>query len=1051
MHYRLRTKIKSQSNKRTVAITNIWASRLLSRVFCFIWPVSSKLFPKNPQSSRTLFTLGLILPLLVACGGTGDEEEASYTRVPIAYLKRMDTALSTPINAVTFTPGGDLYIRSSSDTDSEEINITASETNGTGDVSGLDVSLDGERLLFSMKRNSEESWNIWEYQVNTETLAPVLIDNDGDDLEAKYLFDGSIVFTSNRQERRRALLANAGIEPFDVAGEYGIETVMSLHVMSAEGTDVRQISFSPSHERTPAPLNNGRILFSRWDHFGAKNRYHLYSINKDGTDLRIEYGAFSSGNSRLFASQMDNGKVITSLLPINEDGGALYLLDLANYTEAEKPDPAEFSLSALNSGNLNGQQEATAIAVPVVKKQSDSGRYRDAYPLFDGSNRALVSFTFTNTDAVTSPVTGRTDPDGQETGRSYMIAMVDLNTGANRPIVLPEDGRALVSPVALLPRSIETQSAERNSEGDTSTAPDTIDLSLLPGVEPTSGVVHVWSVYDTDADNLARLSNQSLTVNDPPIPTIAPTDSKDPRNEIADLVTLKTYDETQRAARYVRVIKSIPQPLGLSQNQLGLTPHEMQQILGYGTIESDGSFAFEVPSDTPFTLQVLDDEGRSIAPHYGWLQVRPGETLSCKGCHSPRRGDAINTATIRVSHGSTSQPETQAETRSRVQNAPTSNLGLQLTADIEFWDFWIHGDRATAIANSGFSSVTYDNLVGVYGSTPSESFQILSKLDNGIINYAEHIQPIWDATRGALDPSTNKGVNTCSGCHSEANSEGPAAGLDLTNTLEASGRLRSYDELMSGVITFDSNDQLRLNTFESHNAPRRDKRLVFPGSSRQSFLTEVLYDQDINANGVGESLVNTETNEDGDEVEIVRFDHSTLLTDSEYRLVNEWLDLGAQYYNELYQSDAGSDINNGYTYTTDEFNGAALALSESTFENSIHTILMSQCFSCHQPIGSKDVDPTEGSSSADPSGVLEELNAYNNFVLTGSAAEDFNSVARFVSTKNNADANALLARPSYTGGRETLVHPLVTTGESPAAILPTDSNAYNTIRSWIEE
>ena len=59
---------------------------------------------------------------------------------------------------------------------------------------------------------------------------------------------------------------------------------------------------------------------------------------------------------------------------------------------------------------------------------------------------------------------------------------------------------------------------------------------------------------------------------------------------------------------------------------------------------------------------------------------------------------------------------------------------------------------------------------------------------NGLINYPQHIQPIWSRDRGA---------NTCTGCHADS------AKLDLRGTVAGSGRLISYEELMLGDPVID--------------------------------------------------------------------------------------------------------------------------------------------------------------------------------------------------------------------------------------------------------
>ncbi len=60
---------------------------------------------------------------------------------------------------------------------------------------------------------------------------------------------------------------------------------------------------------------------------------------------------------------------------------------------------------------------------------------------------------------------------------------------------------------------------------------------------------------------------------------------------------------------------------------------DIKRVLGTVKIEDDGSFFFEVPANTPFAMQVLDEEGAAIALMRSWTVVMPGEALSCNGCH----------------------------------------------------------------------------------------------------------------------------------------------------------------------------------------------------------------------------------------------------------------------------------------------------------------------------------------------------------------------------------------------------------------------------------
>ena len=100
------------------------------------------------------------------------------------------------------------------------------------------------------------------------------------------------MFTSTRQRQSQAILRDEGKPGFEAQTDDRNESAFVLHVMKADGTDIHQISFNQSHDLSPSVMNDGRVLFSRWD--GATGRgMHLYTANPDGTNLQLLYGARS--------------------------------------------------------------------------------------------------------------------------------------------------------------------------------------------------------------------------------------------------------------------------------------------------------------------------------------------------------------------------------------------------------------------------------------------------------------------------------------------------------------------------------------------------------------------------------------------------------------------------------------------------------------------------------------------------------------------------------------------------------------------------------------
>ncbi len=201
-----------------------------------------------------------------------------------------------------FAVGTDLYVRDRASPTAPERNITTRFTEGTGDVMGVEISSDGRKVLFAMRGPVDEGlalddpdqpkWNVWEYVIATDTLRRLIVSDltaqQGHDISPHYLPDGRIVFVSTRQQTAKAILINDGKPQYDARDEDRQEPAFVLHVMRDDGRDeFKQISFNQSSDYEPTVLDNGKVLFSRWDHAGGVNGIHLYQMNPDGTELEL--------------------------------------------------------------------------------------------------------------------------------------------------------------------------------------------------------------------------------------------------------------------------------------------------------------------------------------------------------------------------------------------------------------------------------------------------------------------------------------------------------------------------------------------------------------------------------------------------------------------------------------------------------------------------------------------------------------------------------------------------------------------------------------------
>lgn len=187
-----------------------------------------------------------------------------------------------------------------------------------GEVFDPEPSYDGQKILFSMRRDGEDWFNLYEIQADGTRLAQ-LTDGPFHDVSGAYLPDGRIVFVSDR----------AGY-----LEEYHEERTETLWIMNGDGSNIHQLTFNPGTVFDPTVLRDGRILFSFWDAFMLnlpgldKHETYLVTIRPDGAEERLFFGARHyeyyhrerhSGSAYGQATEMPDG----TILALTELGPAL--------------------------------------------------------------------------------------------------------------------------------------------------------------------------------------------------------------------------------------------------------------------------------------------------------------------------------------------------------------------------------------------------------------------------------------------------------------------------------------------------------------------------------------------------------------------------------------------------------------------------------------------------------------------------------------------------------------------------------------------------------
>lgn len=872
--------------------------------------------------------------------GTGQNPDPVVIDFPIAYVKQ-----PIPVDdngafeqqdlreQITFQIGGNLYFRDRASPSALEVNITEPIIGDQGDVRDVEIAFDGSKLLFSMRGpadpnldlddEDQPTWNLWEYTFETAELRRVITTDltaeNGHDIMPKYLPDGRIIFASTRQTRSQAILLDEGKGAFPHVDEDRNEFAFNLHVINSDGSGLEQVTFNQSHDLDPAVLADGRVVFSRWDGARANDGVDLYVMHPDGSNLQLLYGKQShntgpDGDTIQFTQprQLEDGRIMALIRPFtdSEGGGELITIDTAQYVENTQP-------TAPNIGVLSGpaQQDATINEVLTQAGPSPGGRYGSAYPIQDGTGRLLVSWSQCRLIEVTEdfgdplvpprivPCTDDrlaavadfdpADPVTPALG-SFIVApplygiwMYDPRDNTQLPVVPGEEGIMVSEVVAADPR----------------VSPPTIldGLNNFP-LDPTlaengEAVLNIRSVYDFDGQAVADINALA-----------------DPARTLA----------AERPARFLRIVKAVSQPdddlLDIDNTAFGVSrANGMREIVGYAMIEPDGSVLVRVPANTALQVSVLDADGKRITSrHRNWIALVPGQELQCNGCHVQNSGlshgryDAFDSAWAGAQTAGVEFPntdpmwfvgdigETMAEVRARVTCTNDGCSSLEPSMNIVYRDVW-SADPAIAAQNADIDMLYTDLTTPL--PTSIGCAQAWSPNCRSVINYETVIHPLWSQPRlvfddlgnPVLDPVTGLQQNdNCLNCHTPVDAAGvvrvPAGQLELQDGLspDEPDHFHAYRELLvtdnlqevvNGALV-DAQQQVGVDI---DGNPIFDViPIASPATIAGAAASDDFFDRFEDPNDL----------------------HYNTLSVAERRLIAEWLDVGAQYYNNPFDAPA---------------------------------------------------------------------------------------------------------------------------------------------------
>ena len=457
---------------------------------------------------------------------------------------------------------------------------------GPGHVHGMDLSWEGQRVVFGFARarseeppegwldrsqsyrlrRTEEPIHIYEIGIDGSDLRQLTV-GEWSDLDPAYAASGDIVFVSER--------CGTSLQ----CNEYDKdETSCNLYVMQPDGSGIRRLSVNKDGDYLPHTLDDGAIAYTRWEYHERSWAYiqSIWTIRPDGTGAdaifkqhftdpwALEDTRSIPGSSKLVSIAAGHHTLAAGLLVIVDPSAGINEPDgIAIVTPDVKPP----------EGGMAGSP------VPGGRLWDDGGFYSTPWALSE--KFFLVSYSY-------SP---------EQTERAgYGLYLVDVF--GNKELVYRDPVIASFIPIPARPR------------------PRPPILAELAGMNGEDAVCLV-SDASFGSDGIAAGQARYIRIAEPigwPY-AIEPGGSR--------------YGEDHAYSG----------PGAERKNLLSWTPI---RIIGDVPLEADGSAHFKVPSDTAVYFQLLDQERKELRRMRSFISFQPGEVRACVGCHESREAAPVS-------------------------------------------------------------------------------------------------------------------------------------------------------------------------------------------------------------------------------------------------------------------------------------------------------------------------------------------------------------------------------------------------------------------------
>lgn len=369
-----------------------------------------------------------------------------------------------------------------------------------------------------------------------------------------------------------------------------------LFRMEADGTDMRPLSYANLSEWAPSVMSDGRIIWTRSEYVdkAADFSHTLWAIRPDGTKPELVFG-----NTIIQPNGYANGR--------------------------EVPGTNEICCTLISHfGDLNG---------PITLIDIDKGRF---------NQRAIQSITpevpwpgmWPNEECFRDPVPVATDYFLVSHAPRYKFGLYVIDRYGNREAIYFDDTYGCMCPTML--RKVPVPPVLREMPRTQTLEAELAEITALPQAAAQCSKEDACKTCGE-----CRPSEWGTFMMADVYQGIAPTVKRGEVKYIRVACEVRANLEELENGEYRKdhepFMSFYAGPVDVVSGPYGWPSYVAKASFGLAPVEEDGSAHFYAPANKQIYLQILDKDYNELQRMRSVVQLQPGESRSCIGCHEDRR------------------------------------------------------------------------------------------------------------------------------------------------------------------------------------------------------------------------------------------------------------------------------------------------------------------------------------------------------------------------------------------------------------------------------